>query len=35
MKNYEPIPGTFGYDLAFMTQYQEPVMLSDSQEWLR
>lgn len=30
MKNYEPIPGTFGYDLAFMNQYQETVILSDS-----
>jgi len=30
MKNYDTIPGTFGYDLAFMTRYKEPVVLSDS-----
>ena len=30
MKNYDTIPGTFGFDLAFMTRYQEAVVLSDS-----
>ncbi len=30
MKDYDTIPGTFGYDLAFMTRYKEPVVLSDS-----
>ncbi len=30
MKATDTLPGTFGYDLAFMTRYQEPVVLSDS-----
>jgi hypothetical protein len=30
MKTNDTLPGTFGYDLAFMKRYQEPVVLSDS-----
>lgn len=31
MKAHDTIPGTFGYDLAFLSQYAETVELSDSQ----
>jgi hypothetical protein len=30
MNAYDTIPGTFGYDLAFLSKYQETVVLSDS-----
>jgi hypothetical protein len=30
MKAFDTIPGTFGYDLAFLSQYMETVVLSDS-----
>lgn len=30
MQTTDTIPGTYGYDLAFLKKYQEPVVLSDS-----
>ena len=31
MNTNDTIPGTYGYDLAFMKKYRETVVLSDSQ----
>ena len=30
MKNFDSVPGTFAYDLAFLNQFQNTVVLSDS-----
>ena len=30
MINYDTVPGTYGYDLSFLNNYQESVVLSDS-----
>jgi hypothetical protein len=31
MKNYDTVPGTYGYDLSFLNRYKETIVLSDSQ----
>jgi hypothetical protein len=31
MKTFDTLPGTYGYDLAFLSKYRETVILSDSQ----